>query len=124
VGALALAQYRRHQAEVTARRAALAAVMDMDAATQVGVTYMKYTDLLVESNQGLQRARAQSPTNCRGSFWAELGEAMSCYSQAGQEWRGKIDADDPGSENAHEEALQEKWAQASLHLMRAQARLE
>ena len=91
---------------------ALKALRKIEAATEVGVTYQQYRQLLIEAQAEVNEAKAKLPD---GEPKAGLSAVMEMYGAVGDLWGQQIKKDNMDDPKAN--ALkQEGWAMASKKL--------
>jgi hypothetical protein len=119
---------------------AIKALRKIEAATQVGVTYQQYRDLLIDAKAKVNEATA---TTHSPEFKSELNAAMDAYDDAGTAWGDMLEYDFMETEYEPWHTIQQKysipedhsnqmskgasrqtvlntiWAAASAHLNRA-----
>jgi hypothetical protein len=132
----------------TAADDALKALKKIEAATQVGVNYQQYGQLVIDAKAQVNEASSALPD---GDLKKELNVVMEAYTDAGQAWSTKVGSTslkpntEPGATlmrkynlKAHsfkagstelvwlseDEARQAAWSAAAEHLLTAQKLLE
>jgi hypothetical protein len=127
-----------------AAKDALKALRKIEAATQVGVSYMQYGPLVIDAQAQVNEAMSMLPD---GELKKELKAAMEAYADAGQAWEKTINGRLQGSslgdsldkkyslglpskdEYVYEKAMREVvlskiWAAGREHIERASSLLE
>jgi len=81
-----------------AEHEALEAMLDLDAAVTVGVSYLTYADYVIKAKQQVQQAHDAASSLAQGrTFWTEVEAALDDYEFAAEAWTWEFkehDSDD------------------------------
>lgn len=92
---------------------ALKALRKTASATEVGITYQQYGDLLIETKTAVNEALLILP---EGELKRSLAAAMDAYADAREAWRIKIDGKQLDASEPPGKALIPKYSLATQHL--------
>lgn len=78
-----------------AEHKALRAILDLDDAVNVGVSYLTYADYVIKARQAVQQAKREAPAFTQSSkFWTEIAAALDDYEFAQRIWDYEFDESD------------------------------
>ncbi len=96
-----------------AANAALKALRKVASATEVGISYQQYGDLLIETKATVNEALLVLP---EGDLKKSLGAAMDAYADAREAWRVKIDGKQLDASESPGKILIPKYSLATQRL--------
>lgn len=105
-------------ADATKRRCKdiIAELAAINTATELGVSYNKFTDVLTDSAIKIQKLKESFEGELPSSFKTMVEAAIGAYNRSRDDWRSSIQTDLPSIKAWRDYFLQEKWQEASIHL--------